>query len=260
MRENPGPAGHPGDPRLPEQDGRRDDISDKQRFPQPFNPHQYATPGPVNDGQELWHKLVRHHPLRDGAERPRPGRRHRLPGQHHRHRHAVPPDAVELPDEPPGRRRATCACSSSCPTGHGAGAQLLAAVRSLPVGRRPVVQLHAGSARGQRRRPRRRGAARDDRCRGSWDTKPGFDAVGADASCRAAPRTRVPARGRAVGVAGGHPQDRRRAAPAGARLCPGPLRHLPHQVPGDDEPGAARARPPAGRGLRFRAVQRVFRA
>ena len=29
--------------------------------PQDFNPHQYATPGGVNDGEELWQKLVRHH-------------------------------------------------------------------------------------------------------------------------------------------------------------------------------------------------------
>ncbi len=28
---------------------------------QPFNPHEYSTPGGVNDGQELWQKLVRHH-------------------------------------------------------------------------------------------------------------------------------------------------------------------------------------------------------
>jgi hypothetical protein len=29
--------------------------------PQDYNPHQYATPGGVNDGEELWQKLVRHH-------------------------------------------------------------------------------------------------------------------------------------------------------------------------------------------------------
>jgi 3',5'-cyclic AMP phosphodiesterase CpdA len=41
-------------------DGRRDDIRDRGR-PQPFNPHQYATPGGINDGQQLWDRLVRHH-------------------------------------------------------------------------------------------------------------------------------------------------------------------------------------------------------
>jgi 3',5'-cyclic AMP phosphodiesterase CpdA len=41
-------------------DGRRDDIRDRAR-PQPFNPHQYATPGGINDGQQLWDQLVRHH-------------------------------------------------------------------------------------------------------------------------------------------------------------------------------------------------------
>jgi len=29
--------------------------------PQSFNPHNYATPGSLNDGEELWQKLVRHH-------------------------------------------------------------------------------------------------------------------------------------------------------------------------------------------------------
>jgi hypothetical protein len=29
--------------------------------PQTYNPHHYKTPGPVNDGEELWQKLVRRH-------------------------------------------------------------------------------------------------------------------------------------------------------------------------------------------------------
>ncbi len=29
--------------------------------PQAYNPHQYKTPGPVNDGEELWQKLVKNH-------------------------------------------------------------------------------------------------------------------------------------------------------------------------------------------------------
>lgn len=29
--------------------------------PQAYNPHQYRTPGPMNDGQQLWDKLVRKH-------------------------------------------------------------------------------------------------------------------------------------------------------------------------------------------------------
>lgn len=29
--------------------------------PQQYNPHHYKTPGPVNDGEELWRKLVRRH-------------------------------------------------------------------------------------------------------------------------------------------------------------------------------------------------------
>jgi hypothetical protein len=31
--------------------------------PQAFAPHDYDTPGAINDGQELWDKLVRHHPF-----------------------------------------------------------------------------------------------------------------------------------------------------------------------------------------------------
>jgi hypothetical protein len=62
MRQNPGRLGILVTHAYLNQDGRRDDISDR-RFPQPFNPHQYATPGPVNDGQQLWDKLVRRHPF-----------------------------------------------------------------------------------------------------------------------------------------------------------------------------------------------------
>lgn len=39
---------------------RRYDHTDTD-YPQAYNPHQYATPGGVNDGEELWQKLVRHH-------------------------------------------------------------------------------------------------------------------------------------------------------------------------------------------------------
>jgi hypothetical protein len=39
---------------------RRYDWADKAH-PQDFDPHGYGTPGPVNDGEELWQKLVRHH-------------------------------------------------------------------------------------------------------------------------------------------------------------------------------------------------------
>ena len=38
----------------------RYDINDQQR-PQAYNPHHYSTPGGVNDGEELWNKLVRKH-------------------------------------------------------------------------------------------------------------------------------------------------------------------------------------------------------
>jgi hypothetical protein len=39
---------------------RRYDITDTAH-PQDFNPHQYGTAGGVNDGEELWQKLVRKH-------------------------------------------------------------------------------------------------------------------------------------------------------------------------------------------------------
>jgi hypothetical protein len=39
---------------------RRYDITDTGH-PQDFNPHQYGTPGGVNDGEEMWQKLVRKH-------------------------------------------------------------------------------------------------------------------------------------------------------------------------------------------------------
>jgi hypothetical protein len=39
---------------------RRYDHTDTEH-PQDFNPHEYATPGGVNDGEELWQKLVRKH-------------------------------------------------------------------------------------------------------------------------------------------------------------------------------------------------------
>lgn len=38
----------------------RYDISDTTR-PQDYNPHRYTTPGGVNDGEELWQKLVKKH-------------------------------------------------------------------------------------------------------------------------------------------------------------------------------------------------------
>lgn len=41
-------------------DGRRFDHADATR-PQPYNPHAYPTPGPLNDGEQLWQKLVRRH-------------------------------------------------------------------------------------------------------------------------------------------------------------------------------------------------------
>jgi 3',5'-cyclic AMP phosphodiesterase CpdA len=39
---------------------RRYDHTDLEH-PQDFNPHEYRTPGGVNDGEELWNKLVRRH-------------------------------------------------------------------------------------------------------------------------------------------------------------------------------------------------------
>ncbi len=39
---------------------RRYDHTDIEH-PQDFNPHEYKTPGGVNDGEELWNKLVRRH-------------------------------------------------------------------------------------------------------------------------------------------------------------------------------------------------------
>jgi 3',5'-cyclic AMP phosphodiesterase CpdA len=39
---------------------RRYDHTDTEH-PQRFNPHDYSTPGGVNDGEELWQKLVRRH-------------------------------------------------------------------------------------------------------------------------------------------------------------------------------------------------------
>lgn len=41
-------------------DDLRQDHTDPSR-PQRSNPHNYRTPGGVNDGEELWHKLVRRH-------------------------------------------------------------------------------------------------------------------------------------------------------------------------------------------------------
>jgi 3',5'-cyclic AMP phosphodiesterase CpdA len=41
-------------------DDRRYDHTDQDR-PQPHNPHGYSTPGSVNDGEQLWQKLVRRH-------------------------------------------------------------------------------------------------------------------------------------------------------------------------------------------------------
>jgi 3',5'-cyclic AMP phosphodiesterase CpdA len=39
---------------------RRYDHTDKEH-PQHYNPHEYRTPGPMNDGEQLWQKLVRKH-------------------------------------------------------------------------------------------------------------------------------------------------------------------------------------------------------
>jgi 3',5'-cyclic AMP phosphodiesterase CpdA len=39
---------------------RRYDHTDREH-PQDYNPHHYRTPGPVNDGEELWQKLVKRH-------------------------------------------------------------------------------------------------------------------------------------------------------------------------------------------------------
>lgn len=39
---------------------RRYDHTDKAH-PQHYNPHEYRTPGPMNDGEQLWQKLVRGH-------------------------------------------------------------------------------------------------------------------------------------------------------------------------------------------------------
>lgn len=39
---------------------RRYDHTDRDH-PQDFNPHEYDTPGTMNDGEQLWQKLVRHH-------------------------------------------------------------------------------------------------------------------------------------------------------------------------------------------------------
>ncbi len=41
---------------------RRYDSTDTAH-PQHYNPHEYRTPGGVNDGEELWQKLVRKHPF-----------------------------------------------------------------------------------------------------------------------------------------------------------------------------------------------------
>jgi hypothetical protein len=41
-------------------DDRRYDYTDTAH-PQDFDPHFYGTPGGVNDGEELWQKLVRRH-------------------------------------------------------------------------------------------------------------------------------------------------------------------------------------------------------
>lgn len=43
-------------------DDRRYDHTDAAH-PQEYGPHQYRTPGGVNDGEQLWQKLVRRHPF-----------------------------------------------------------------------------------------------------------------------------------------------------------------------------------------------------
>ena len=38
----------------------RYDHTDK-KHPQDYNPHEYKTPGSMNDGEEMWQKLIRRH-------------------------------------------------------------------------------------------------------------------------------------------------------------------------------------------------------
>ena len=47
-------------PHQRENDRRYDHTDDEH--PQKYNPYDYRTPGGVNDGEELWQKLVRRHP------------------------------------------------------------------------------------------------------------------------------------------------------------------------------------------------------
>jgi 3',5'-cyclic AMP phosphodiesterase CpdA len=44
---------------LDEHDRRQDHTVPSRH--EPHNPHAYGTPGPMNDGEEIWQKLVRHH-------------------------------------------------------------------------------------------------------------------------------------------------------------------------------------------------------
>ncbi|HEY0714118.1 MAG TPA: metallophosphoesterase, partial [Polyangia bacterium] len=62
MAENPGRYGILITHAYLNNNDRRYDIADTAH-PQDFNPHQYGTAGGVNDGEELWQKLVRRHPF-----------------------------------------------------------------------------------------------------------------------------------------------------------------------------------------------------
>ena len=60
MREHPDRHGILVTHAYLDNDDRRYDHTDRLR-PQEYNPHDYRTPGNVNDGEELWQKLVRRH-------------------------------------------------------------------------------------------------------------------------------------------------------------------------------------------------------
>jgi hypothetical protein len=60
MREHPGRLGILVTHAYMNNNDRRYDHTDKEH-PQHYNPHEYRTPGGVNDGEELWQKLVRKH-------------------------------------------------------------------------------------------------------------------------------------------------------------------------------------------------------
>lgn len=60
MRQHPGRLGILVTHAYMNNNDRRYDHSDKEH-PQHYNPHEYRTPGGVNDGEELWQKLVKKH-------------------------------------------------------------------------------------------------------------------------------------------------------------------------------------------------------